>query len=75
MISVEQPDCLSAYSSSWTRYAGLMLTRIAPIFAVANWVTTHSAWLGDQMPDPVPLVGAQRNEARPSASTRSRSSP
>ena len=27
-----------------------MLTRIAPSFAVANWVTTHSMQFGDQIP-------------------------
>ena len=30
------PDCSIAYSSSLVRYAGLTLTWIAPIFAVAN---------------------------------------
>src|ERR1700680_4798865 len=44
------PDWFSAYSSSEVRYAGLMLTRIAPMAAVANWRTTHSYRLGDQIP-------------------------
>ena len=37
-----QPVLRSANSSSNSRYAGFTLTRIAPILAVANWVSTHS---------------------------------
>ena len=33
-----------------------MLTRIAPILAVAYWVTVHSARFGDQMPTRSPLA-------------------
>ncbi len=68
------PDCSSAYLSSWVRYAGLMLTRIAPILAVANWVIVHSAQLGDQMPTRSPLVIPARTSPIASPSTAASSS-
>src|SRR5262245_30224022 len=44
------PTLLTVNSSSEVRYAGFMVVRIRPIFAAANWVSAHSAQLGDQMP-------------------------
>ena len=46
-------------------YAGLMLTRIAPMRAVANCVTTHSHRLGDQIPtrSPFPIPAAMSARA------------
>ena len=49
----------STYDSSWVRYAGLMLTSTAPIFAVAYCTSTHSAQFGAQMPTRSPLLDAQ----------------
>ena len=40
-----------------------MLTRISPALAVANWVTTHSALLGDQMPTRSPGCRPKRDQA------------
>jgi len=42
-----------------------MLTRIAPILAVAYWTITHSAQLGAQMPTRSPL--RTPSSSRPSA--------
>ena len=39
-----------------------MLTRISPAFAVANWVTTHSALFSDQMPIRSPALQPQRQQ-------------
>ena len=51
------------------RYAGLTLTRIAPIFAVAYCVIVHSAQFGDHMPTRSPLVMPARTRPMASAST------
>ena len=40
-----------------------MLTRISPALAVANWVTTHSALFGDQMPIALAGLQPQRDQA------------
>ncbi len=55
------------------RYAGLMVTRIAPSFAVPYWTKTHSAQLGAQMPtrSPVPTPRASRPSAQASTSVTS----
>jgi hypothetical protein len=50
-----------------------MLTRTAPILAVAYWTIVHSAQLGDQMPTRSPLPIPERTSPIASAST-SRSS-
>jgi hypothetical protein len=50
VTSAFTPTLLSAYSTSDVRYAGLMLTRIRPIFAVAICISTHGTLLCDQMP-------------------------
>ena len=55
------------------RYAGLTLTRIAPIFAVAYCTSVHSAQFGDHMPTRSPLPIPARISPMASAST-SRSS-
>ena len=41
-----------------------MLTRISPALAVANWVITHSALFGDQMPMRSPRLQAERQQPR-----------
>ena len=68
------PDCLSAYSSSLARYAGLTLTRIAPMRAVAYCVTTHSQRLGAQMPTRSPLAMPRAMSASASRVVRFHSS-
>ena len=65
--------------SSWVRYAGLMLTRITPILAVAYCTSTHSALFGLQMPTRSPLLEAEGEQAagharRPRRRARRRSS-
>ncbi len=66
-ITAVQPTLFNAYSSSASRYAGLMFTRIAPMRAVANCVSSHSLRFGDQMPTRSPL--RMPSAARPAAST------
>ena len=51
-----------------------MLTRISPALAVANWVTTHSALFGDQMPIRSPGSSPSATSPAAKASTRSPSS-
>ena len=51
-----------------------MLTRIAPILAVAYWVSTHSAQFGAQMPTRSPTVIAGASRPSASASTSAASS-
>ena len=46
-----------------------MLTRIAPIRAVANWVSTHSGTFGAQMPTRSPLAIPWASSPLASAST------
>ena len=48
-----------------------MLTRISPALAVANWVTTHSALFGDQMPMRSP--GSRPSASSPAANASTRS--
>ena len=52
------------------RYAGLTLTRIAPIFAVAYCVIVHRALFGPQMPirSPFSMPAASRPRATTSTS-------
>ena len=40
-----------------------MLTRMAPIFAVASWAIVHSAQLGDQTPTRSPLAMPRGDQA------------
>ena len=70
-ISALQPTLFNAYSSSASRYAGLMFTRIAPIRAVANCVSSHSARFGDQMPtrSPAATPSLSKPDARTSTSS------
>ena len=63
-ISTLMPDWFSAYSSSRSRYAGLMLTRMAPTFAAAYCVITHSAAFGLQMPTRSPRSTPSASSAR-----------
>src|SRR5450759_174287 len=67
-------DLCSAYSSSDVRYAGLMLTRIAPIAAVAYWTTTHSYRLGDHIPTRSPFLTPRAMRPRATTSHASTSS-
>src|SRR5439155_1347119 len=46
-----------------------MLTRIAPILAVANWTTTHSALFGDQIPTRSPRATPSARRPRAQRST------
>ncbi len=48
-----------------------MLTRIAPILLVANWVIVHSARLGDQMPMRSPFSRPNAISPRAQRSTSS----
>ena len=41
-----------------------MLTRIRPALALANWVSTHSLLLGDQMPMRSPGCKTERQQPR-----------
>ncbi|CAM5364405.1 hypothetical protein SANTM175S_11066 [Streptomyces antimycoticus] len=52
----EIPACWSTYRNSWTRYAGLILTMMAPMRAVAYCNSTHSGQLMAQMPTRSPLA-------------------
>ena len=51
-----------------------MLTRTAPILAVAYWVSVHSAQFGDQIPTRSPLPMPARTSPIASASTSASSS-
>ena len=51
-----------------------MFTRIAPIFAVAYWVSVHSAQFGAQMPTRSPLAMPVPSNPSASASTSAASS-
>ena len=51
-----------------------MFTRIAPIFAVAYWVSVHSAQFGAQMPTRSPLTMPISSNPRASASVSAASS-
>ena len=68
-MRVETPDWSSTYRSSWVRYAGLMFTRIAPIFAVAYWTIVHSGQFGAQMPTRSPADTPFAMKPRATAST------
>src|SRR5690606_13026618 len=57
------------YSSSWARYAGLMLTMIAPMRAVAYCTKTHSGQLTAQMPTRSPVVTPLASSPRATSST------
>ena len=46
-----------------------MLTRISPALAVANWVTTHSALFGDQIPIRSPRLRPSAKRPLAKAST------
>src|SRR5689334_2957652 len=46
-----------------------MLTRMIPSFAVANWVITHSAQFGAQMPARSPLTSPRPASERAARST------
>ena len=52
-----------------------MFTRISPALAVANWVSTHSELLGDQMPMRSPGSSPSVNSPAASLSTALRNSP
>ena len=67
------PAALSTYSSSLVWYAGLMVTRIAPIFAVAYWVISHSGQFGAQIPTRSPLPIPTTSSPCAIASTSNRS--
>jgi hypothetical protein len=54
--------------------AGLMLTRIAPIRAVAYCVRVHSAQLGAQIPTRSPVATPAASRPRASSVTRSENS-
>ena len=69
------PTLFSVYSSSETRYAGLMVTRIRPALAAANWVSAHSALFGDQMPIRSPRSSPSAINPAASASAFAFSSP
>lgn len=60
--SSRTPAWFSTYSNSLVRYAGLMLTRIAPILAVAHWVNSHSGAVRRPDADSVPLADAGREQ-------------
>src|SRR6478735_4791379 len=51
-----------------------MLTRIAPILAVAYWTSVHSEQLGAQIPTRSPVLTPTASRARASRSTSARSS-
>jgi hypothetical protein len=68
------PACLSTYESSCVRYAGLMVTRIAPSFAVPYWTSTHSAQFGAQMPTRSPFHTPIASNPSAQASTSATSS-
>jgi hypothetical protein len=74
LTSSRTPDWRSAYSSSCVRYAGLMLTRIAPIFAVANCTRIHSTQFGAQMPTRSPFSMPAASSPQAMALTASSSS-
>ena len=57
------PPCSARTPARRARYAGLMLTRISPALAVANWVSTHSALFCDQMPTRSPGAEPEREQA------------
>ena len=67
--SSRMPAWLSTNSSSWVRYAGLMLTRIAPTFAVAYCSSVHCAQFGAQMPTRSPFSMPRSSSPTASAST------
>ena len=50
------------------------MTRIAPIFAVAYWISTHSAQLGAQMPTRSPLAIPVASSPRATSFTAASSS-
>jgi len=60
---VEVSDCFSAYSNSLARYAGLIVTKIAPIFDVANWVKTQATLLVDHIATLSPFLTPRAKKA------------